>query len=110
MFLQISKHHHMINPVPIVPMHEQHFRDEFAGCFRERLFPDDCCRVGAAEDGDGGAGGERLFFCLILLADTFEVIRRDDGFQPLGEVADMPGVVAVRGGVHQIAHDRLGNR
>lgn len=110
MFLQTSKHHHMIHPIPAVPMHQHHFRDEFAGCFRERLFPDDRCRIRAAEDGDGGAGGEKAFFRLILLADAFEVIRRDDGLEPVGEVANMPGMVAVRGGVHQIVHDRLGNR
>lgn len=100
----------MIHPIPAIPMHEHHFRDEFTGCFRERLSPDDRCRVGAAEDGDGGAGGEKAFFRLVLPADAFKVIRRDDGLQPSGEVADMPGVIAVRGGVHQIAHDRFGNR
>lgn len=91
-------------------MHQHHFRDEFTRCFRERLFPDDRCRVGSAEDGDGDAGGEKPFFRLVLLTDTFEVIRRGDGLEPVGEVTDVPGMVAVRGGVHQIVHDRLGNR
>lgn len=91
-------------------MHQHHFRDEFAGCLGERLFPDDRRRVRAAEDGDGDAGGEKAFFRLVLLADTVKIIRRDDGFQPSGEVADMPGVVALGGGIHQVVHDRLGDR
>lgn len=91
-------------------MHEHHFRDEFAGSFCERLFPDDRRRVRAAEDGDGGAGGEKAFLRLILLADTVEVIRRDDGLEPFGEVADVPGVVALGGGFHQVVHGRCGDR
>ena len=91
-------------------MYQHHFRDKLAGCYREVLFPDDRCRVRAAEDGDGGAGGEVAFFRLVLLADACKVIRRDDGFQPISEVADVLGVVDPGGCFHQVVHDRVGDR
>lgn len=90
-------------------MHQHHFRDKLARRFRERLFPDDCYRVRAAEDGDGGAGGEVAFFRLVLLADTLKIIRRDDGFQSFGEIAHVLGVVDLGGGIHQVIHDRVGD-
>jgi len=34
-----SKHHHMIYPIPSIPVHQYHLRDEFAGRLGEVLFP-----------------------------------------------------------------------
>lgn len=81
-------------------MHQHHFRDKFARCLGEELFPYDRRRVWAAEDGDGGAGGEVAFFRLILLADALKIVRRDDGFEPFGEIAHVLGVVELGGGIH----------
>lgn len=91
-------------------MHQHHLRDEFARYFREVLFPQDRRRVRAAKDGDGGAGGEVAFFSLVLLADAGKVIRCDDGFQSIGEIAHVPGMVDLGGCIHQVIHDRIGDR
>jgi len=92
-FKQTSKHHHMIHKISSILMHQYHFRDKLARCFRECLLPYKRRRVRAAEDGDGGAGGEVAFFRLVLLADALKIVRCDDGFQPSGEIAHVPGVV-----------------
>ena len=90
-------------------MHQHHFRNKLARCFRERLLPNKRCRVRAAEDGDRDSRSEVAFFRLVLLADALKIIQRDDGFQPLGEIAHMPGVVELGGGIHQVVHDRIGD-
>gem|GEM_PF-6048430 len=99
----------MIDQIPVVPMHQHHFRNKLPRCFRERLFPHKRCRVRAAEDGDGSASGEKAFFHLVLLADTLKIVRSDDGFEPFGEIAHVPGVVDLGGGIHQVIHDRVGD-
>ena len=90
-------------------MHQHHFRDKFARCFRKRLLPHKRHRFGAAENGDGSAGGEVAFFRLVLLADALKIVRRDDGFQSLSEIAHVLGMVDLGGGIHQVVHDRIGD-